>query len=233
MSELTRKVLQFASVLGANFDFDEILEISGHILLVDKDDMEDHAMEVQLALEAAVEEGIIDETFQDNENDAESAEQNGFLSNLGMRGSFDRNEKKADTPEYRIYTFHHSSWQRVVSSLLLDSWKRDIHKHAAMAIEAKTPEVEKRDDRTKVKLFQHWKESDSTVKASDVALDIGQSYKMFGLNEQSTKVYENALEMWKKHQLGNGEKAVGGKSFYRMWFCYYKCFSHTNSILNP
>ncbi len=211
LNELTRKVLQFACVLGSSFDFGEILEISGHILLIPEDERDVHSEEVQLALEEAVIEGILDETLQ-NEDSAGIDESEDIFTSMTIQLGKDTEETKVvDTPEYRVYSFHHSSWQRLVLSLLLDSWKRDIHKHVATNIEAREPDPEKRDHRTKLRLFQHWKGSDETAKAADLGLDIGQGYKMLGLNQHSIKVYVSALEMWKRHALGEGEVAIGGK----------------------
>eukprot|EP00554_Chaetoceros_debilis_P009004 CAMPEP_0194101608 /NCGR_PEP_ID=MMETSP0150-20130528/2290_1 /TAXON_ID=122233 /ORGANISM="Chaetoceros debilis, Strain MM31A-1" /LENGTH=1615 /DNA_ID=CAMNT_0038788273 /DNA_START=63 /DNA_END=4907 /DNA_ORIENTATION=- len=205
LSELARKVLHFASILGSSFDFEEILEISGHILAIPPEDLNQHSIDIHFALESAVEEGILDETLEEEEKE------DGLMASLNIPGSSGKmKDSEKQNYEYRVYTFHHSSWQRLVLSLLLDSWKRDIHKHAAMAIEANWPDAESRDYRTKVKLFQHWKESDNSLKASDLALDIGQSYKMLGLNQHSITVYENALEIWRKHTPDNEESLVAG-----------------------
>merc|ERR1719491_649914 len=41
-------------------------------------------------------------------------------------------------------------------------------------------------------------------------LDIGQSYKMLGLNQHSITVYKNALEIWKKQKPADGESLLAG-----------------------
>ena len=209
LSILTRKILQFASVLGSTFDFNEILQLSGLILSIPPKEMRQHSIDIQLALESAVEEGILDETL-------ETINEGGILTSMlaNKQTSQDEMQEKDDCikdSKYSQYTFHHSSWQRLVLSLLLDSWKCDIHKYAAMAIEAKSHDADSQDYRTKVKLFQHWKKSENSLKSFDLALDIGQSYKMLGLNQHSTSVYGNALEIWKKHKPADGESLIAGK----------------------
>jgi hypothetical protein len=99
-----------------------------------------------------------------------------------------------------VYSFHHDTWRRVILSLLLDSYLQDIHKHAAIAIEDRIGEEDSQDYATQVKLFRHWKESANTVRAAQVALDIGRNFKLLGMNLHSIQIYQDAIEMWKKHE---------------------------------
>jgi len=206
LDDLTRKALHFASVLGASFELQEIVEISGHILCIPEEEKEQHSLAIKTSLEAAVEEGILDVTVQD-ESDVD--EEHSKISMMMIKVDCSDGQIHKYLPR-RKYSFYHSTWRRLILSMLLDSWKRDIHKHAAMAIEARSPDPETRDYRTKVKLFQHWKDSEDTLKAADFALDIGQSFKMLGLNLHSIKIYDDALEMWRKHKPSKSEDTIGG-----------------------
>lgn len=213
MDDLTRRVLHFASVLGHSFEVREIIDIAEHILCVPSEEKAQLAHDIDAALQTAVAEGILDEMVRIHDADEDDECDKIKLMTIQC-DSNECDEKEIDTR--RVYSFYHSTWQRLILSLLLDSWKRDIHEHAAMAIEARLPNTEQRDYRIKVKLFQHWKESENTVKAADLALDIGQSYKLLGLNQQSIKVYEDALDMWRKDQPAEGEELIAGKCFERL-----------------
>jgi hypothetical protein len=71
---------------------------------------------------------------------------------------------------------------------------------------------------TKVKLFQHWKGSENTIRAAEVALDIGKSFKLLGMNLHSIKVYEDAIDMWKMKGTVNDEDIVAGAYLFAMPF---------------
>ena len=222
LDDMARKTLHFAAVLGMTFSFNEILEISEHILSISEEGKEKHAIAIHLALQAAVDEGIIDEIVEDDERVDEAED---TISSMMINFRVEADGGADDTPANEhegqkrsfdrsgglMYIFYHDMWRRVISSLLLNSRKRDIHKHAAMAIETRFPDEGRRDYRTKVKLFRYWKESGNSINASKLALDIGQSFKLLGLNLHSISVYEDALDMWKKHDPMEGEDTIGGK----------------------
>ena len=127
----------------------------------------------------------------------------------------DDNSMHDSAVEY-LYAFYHDTWRRVIKSLMLESWVRGIHMHAATAIEASVPDNDMRDYGTKVKLFQHWKGSENTIRAAVLALDIGKSFKLLGMNLHSIKVYEDAIDMWQRHDPTEGEESIGGKSILRI-----------------
>jgi predicted ATPase len=191
------------------FVLSEILEISEHILCISDDDKEQHALTIRRSLKAALEEGILDENIRDDENDAGASSNASVVSNMLVDT---RSTKKNDDSllDYS-YTFYHDTWRRVIKSLMLDSWIQDIHMHAAMAIETRVPDNDMRDYSTKVKLFQHWKGSANTIRAAKVALDIGKSFKLLGMNRHSIGVYEDAIDIWKRCKPMEGEDTVAGK----------------------
>ncbi len=224
LDDMTRKVLHFASVLGESFKIREMVEISEHILNIPQKDKEDHFYAIQDALSAAVEDGILYEIVLDEESvDEERNKIKSMLISVDSKEDFED-----ETENRRVYSFCHSTWRRLILSLLLDSWKRDIHKHAAMAIEARSPDANSRDYRTKVKLFQHWKSSENTVKAAELALNIGQSYKMLGLNLHSIKVYDDALNMWRKVQPDEEEDLIAGN--FLLFFFWTQCHFQSTGV---
>ena len=209
LDDVVRKTLHIAAVLGMTFVLSEILEISEHILCISDDDKEQHALTIRRSLKAALEEGILDENIRDDENDAGASSNASVVSNMLVDT---RSTKKNDDSllDYS-YTFYHDTWRRVIKSLMLDSWIQDIHMHAAMAIETRVPDNDMRDYSTKVKLFQHWKGSANTIRAAKVALDIGKSFKLLGMNRHSIGVYEDAIDIWKRCKPMEGENIVAGK----------------------
>ena len=209
LDDVVRKTLHIAAVLGMTFVLSEILEISEHILCISDDDKEQHALTIRRSLKAALEEGILDENIRDDENDAGASSNASVVSNMLVDT---RSTKKNDDSllDYS-YTFYHDTWRRVIKSLMLDSWIQDIHMHAAMAIEIRVPDNDMRDYITKVKLFQHWKGSANTIRAAKVALDIGKSFKLLGMNRHSIGVYEDAIDIWKRCKPMEGENIVAGK----------------------
>jgi len=59
-----------------------------------------------------------------------------------------------------------------------------------------------------VKLFEHWKAAGDGIKASALALSIGQSFDQLGLHAQKIQLYEDALELWTGSS--SGSKEFGG-----------------------
>ena len=210
LDDVVRKTLHIAAVLGMTFVLSEILEISEHILCISDDDKEQHALTIRRSLKAALEEGILDENIRDDENDCGSSK-GSVVSNMIIDMDDDEELELDWSLKDNSYTFYHDTWRRVIKSLMLDSWIQDIHMHAAMAIETRVPDNDMRDYSTKVKLFQHWKGSANTIRAAKVALDIGKSFKLLGMNRHSIGVYEDAIDIWKRCKPMEGENIVAGK----------------------
>ena len=208
LDDNTRKALHIAAVMGMSFTPLEIFEVSKKIHAIDHQ-CDEHETLVGKALKSANEQGILDENVYDSQDEC-SSDDNSALSEM-IVDIGDDNSMHDSAVQY-TYTFYHDTWRRVIKSLMLDSWVRDIHMHAAIAIEARVPDNEMRDYSTKVKLFQHWKGSENTIRAAEVALDIGKSFKLLGMNLHSIRVYEDAIDMWKRHDPTEGEERIGGKS---------------------
>ena len=190
---MTRKVLQIACVIGTSFEVDEIVGISTRLMSIGNDEKEQHISEVMYALEQAVEYGIFEELVDNNISDHD-----------------DKLGDEAEEVGKVFYSFQHSSWKRLIQSIILDSFKHDINKYAAFAIEEMYPNQSMRNYRIKLKLFRHWKEAEEKVSAASVALNVGKSFKILGLNEQGIEVYNDALDIWKKYECAEGESRVSG-----------------------
>ncbi len=213
LDDMARKMLHIAAVLGMTFALSEVLEISERILSISQNDKEKHAITIQQSLKAALEEGILDENISDDGDMDSVSSKESALANIVISADVDDCADILDVPLKDIsYNFYHDTWRRVIKSVMLDSWIQDIHMHAAMAIETRLPDNEMRDYSTKVKLFQHWKGSENTIRAAEVALDTGKSFKLLGMNLHSIKVYEDAIDMWKRHETVNDEDIVAGKN---------------------
>jgi hypothetical protein len=78
---------------------------------------------------------------------------------------------------------------------MLDSRKRDMHLTIAKTLE-KQDGSNNDDYLSRMKLFSHWRASGESEKAASLALSIGRSFEELGLQDQSTKVFQDALSMW-------------------------------------
>ena len=190
--------------MGMSFTPFEIFEVSKKTHAIDHQ-CDEHETLVGKALKSANDQGIRDENIYEC-----SSGDNSVLSEM-IVDIGDNNSMHDSAVEY-LYASYHYTWRRVIKSLMLESWVRGIHMHAATAFEARVPDNDIRDYGTKVKLFQHWKGSENTIRAAEVALDIGKSFKLLGMNLQSIRVYEDAIHMWKRHDPSEGEERIGGKS---------------------
>jgi len=207
---MTRKSLHVAAILGMSFTFDELLEVSLQMNGISSaiKEREAYAFLLRESMKAAAQEGILNETIVEvkEEDEVYKAMYNVMVDTDGSTGSID------DHIENVAYSFHHDTWRRINVSLLLDSYVQDIHRHAAIAIEARIPDNDMRDYRTKVKLFSHWKGSDDTIDAGNVALDLGMNFKLLGMNSQSADVYADTINMWKRHEPPEDEERIAGFS---------------------
>lgn len=221
LSDFARKVLQFASAFGLSFDYKELVDLSIHVLNISDEDKCDHLNDLKEALLMAVEGGILDEFVKDDDSDDDAPlELSTVMVQVATKDHFEENSKSGITNatfhgaetdrDARRYCFRHDKWRRLVNSLMLDSWKRDIHKHAALSIVENIQDPEDLDYPTKIKLFRHWKKAQNPTKVAELALDIGQSLKHLGLNPQSVKVYQQAQAMWQSNSVVNGEANIDG-----------------------
>lgn len=201
LDDFTRKILHIASIVGKSFSLMEILGITEHALSIPEEEKKDHAVKLRTSLSLAVEGGILDEGFLSIQVDEEVFR----IENLytGAFSEIDGHQSQCKSPETSqiddlYYVFCHDSWREKILSLLLNSYKRDIHMYIASAIKSSIPDLDASDYRIKLKLFGHLKDGGDTTKAAELALNLGKSFMHLGLNQQSIRVYDEALEIWRK-----------------------------------
>lgn len=217
LSDFARKVLQFASVLGSTFEFKEIFELSSHVLQISSDDSLVHIRKLRLALSEAVNEGILDEYVKDDDSvdetlstsRADICDTDSYIP-IGLSATV---LDESNDENNICYLFRHDSWLRLITSLMLDSWKQDIHEYAALSIENKLNVSAESDYQVKTKIFRHYIKAKNLMKASNLALEIGQSLKHLGLNPQSVKVYEEALAIWRNSSGEGDDECIDGFPF--------------------
>jgi tetratricopeptide (TPR) repeat protein len=191
-------VLQLASVLGRSFALIEIIGISAHLPSININDdggKHKHATMVRDNLDIAVDEGILEYVTTCTNDHLEGMIQKP-LSTLLDAGHEEKNDIEINRDAY--YLFCHDTWRQKILSLLLNSYKQDIHKHAANVMETNILDIEDSSYQTKMKLFSHLKGSGDKIKAAELAIQIGKSFKRLGVNPQSVTLYESTLDMWRK-----------------------------------
>jgi tetratricopeptide (TPR) repeat protein len=216
LDDFTRKTLHLASVLGQTFTLTEVVGVSKHALSIADKEQNSHLKQIRKSLDIAIKEGILDQAlFEDG---AKFRMQNLSLASFPEIDKEEKNDEEDEPQSDFSYHFCHDSWRQKILSLLLDSYKRDIHMHAAGAIELAISDVEESDYRTKMRLFCHLKESGSTPRAAELAIDVGKSFMHLGLNSHSIDVYDEALGMWRRnHDINDDESkdddSIAGFSF--------------------
>lgn len=207
LDDFTRKILHLASVLGHTFTLLEISGISMEAFAVVRDGNEhEHVDRIRTSLDAAVKETILDVVVFPCQVPSKP-----FAMNLQSK----LNEKSNHSTEKqdKYYQFGHDTWRQKILSLLLDSYKRDIHMYAASAIEMSIENLEEADYRTKMRLFSHLQRSGNTRKAASLALHVGNNFTSLGLNLHSIRVYNEALGMWRRnHTNDEDEEYIAGIS---------------------
>ncbi len=193
----------------------DIIEISRHILSINAEEEDDHSNNVLNSLDIAIQEGILDVLESTGEDIANIKKD----ENMSFSEFPDiSNEEKLDESTAMVqqtdtcYRFCHDTWRQKILSLLLDSYIRDIHIHAASAIELRISNIEEVDYRTKMRLLHHQKESGNTLKSADLSLSVGKNFVQLGLNLHSIHVYDAALSMWRNDSSDDKARSIDGFS---------------------
>ena len=209
LNEMTRKTLQFASILGMSFSFKEIFNLSVEINKPTSDEMDEFISSLKSSINKATDEDILSEIFvEHDEYDLEDNDNTQQSDTTEVERSIANGEDHSNSE----YTFHHDTWRRVIRSLMLDSYMQDIHKHAAIAIEKVYPDEDDRTYRTNIELLNHYKGSEDTLNTAKIALNIGNDFKTLGMLQQSEKIYEGAIELWSKHKAPDATDDIAGFS---------------------
>ncbi len=204
LDDFTRKTLHLASVLGHTFTLLEISGISQYAYSVVDGNRAEHIEKIQSSLDAAVKETILDVVVYPCPTQSKPF---GMTANAKLT---DKSTHSQVENKDRHYQFCHDTWRQKILSLLLDSYKRDIHMYAASAIEMSIDNIEEADYRTKMRLFSHLKQSGNTYKAAVLALSVGKSFTNLGLNLHSIRVYNAALDMWRRKHGSADEEYIAG-----------------------
>ena len=197
MNDFTRKVLHIASIVGHTFSLIEIVGISEHVFSINEEEKNSHAKEIRYNLELAVDGGIIEEISREDLDSTAIA-----VAHLHPRTLPEPYEEKNGEPNDSCYhyQFCHDVWRQKILSLLLDSYKRDVHTIAARMYEAYTLDALESDCDANMKLFRHLKESGNASGAADWALVLGKKFTRRDLNLHSIRLYDEALDSWRRGQ---------------------------------
>lgn len=199
-----RNVLNLGAVLGSSFEMIELVAVLQQISK-EQSDIKTVLKKAKDALDVAVSEGILDVT-QEGGDFIEEGNEDGFLGqSMRFQESYHESYHSfgSDSPlatlgessPHLVYIFCHDIWRTTILNLMLDSRKRDMHKTIAKTLE-KQEGQNKGDYLSRMKLFSHWKASGESKKAASLALSIGKSFEELGLQDQSIKVFQDALDMW-------------------------------------
>ena len=213
-----RNALNLGAVIGFNFEFADIIAITQHFAGASRHEKCIQAKKTHDALDFLVTDGILIETCIGG--DAEAASSLDHLSSVVVCS---RNDDPIvtvllkDTNPYEFknksYQFCHDIWRSSILSLMLDTRKKHIHRTIAQILEQHQTVDESDDFSSRLKLFGHWRSAGETCKAASVALAIGSSFESLGLFEQSIKLYNDTLSIWRGTE-AESNTGISGLSEY-------------------
>lgn len=169
---------------------------------------------IVFALNEAVSEGIIDEIFEGGLD-----QRNGeFDEDLEVEDeTFEVSQVEKTGYSNVQYRFRHDTWRENILTLLLDSRKKEIHGKIADSLEKSMNEDGSANDYCfMVKLFNHRKASDNPLKASSLALAIGDSFLSIFLNNQAINIYDEALAMWSSTSESDTADTIAGNKMLHL-----------------
>ena len=206
LGDSVREILFIAAALGVTFEFSEILAVYEQMYSISPNDRDSASDRVCEMVGLAVKENIFEESF-----DLEDTEMDGDVNNdhfndddsykIGRYHGHSKNRKlpifdnknggveRKHRFENKQYRFYHDAWRRNILALLLAARKREILRNAGIALEMRCKGSHKTDYTTKMRLYGYWKESGSTTKAAELALEIGEEFTSLGLNSDSNGEY--------------------------------------------
>lgn len=189
------------AVLGHKFKFTELIAVSQRVLSIPARKETEHSKRMKTGLDMAVKVGILqDSPLDEVDNDFQLRHYSRrHLTRSTFRSiDIDDMEDEDDDGMDISYRFMHESWRSKILSLLLDSYKRDIHMHAANTIKSKITNLEDTDNYTTMSLFHHLKGSGNAVAAAELALELGVLFANQGLTSSSIFLYNESLDMFRK-----------------------------------
>lgn len=215
LDDFTRKILHMASILGHTFTSNEVIELTEQVLSITVDKKADHLRKVEESLKIVVKEGILDDNapHQSVRSEFFSFQQ---ISTSTFQHMEEYEEGDIDdlmddeNVNQSYYQFNNDSWRQAVLSLLLDSYKQDMHQHAATSIETRIVSLKDADYHTKIRLYNHLKLSGNNNKATDLALSVGKSFMGLSLSLHSIHIYNQTLDMWHRNSVDDGNDTLAG-----------------------
>jgi len=191
-----RKVLQTCAVLGLSFSLSDVVRVHPEL----------EEIEIEHALDNAVEEIILVERFEDEEESIslESGSDSTGCDSDSRSGIHeqDRRESKASTGfdlddiDDRFFEFSHAMWRQKVLTTMLKERKIELHRLIAEAMEKDQVHILEQCDISRLlTLFDHWKACGDFCKSAPLALAVGSRLEEWDLAMQSLDLYRDALEM--------------------------------------
>ncbi|GKY95555.1 hypothetical protein MPSEU_000517100 [Mayamaea pseudoterrestris] len=185
-----RKILQTCAVLGLAFSLSDLFQVHP--------EMEEH--EIEIALEASIDEMILVEHVEDDEDftlkSGESSEMSSYAVEQPAGGRTPGGGSLAEIKGDRYFQFSHAMWRQNVLTTMLKERKIDLHRRIAMAMEKDQVLILEQSDISRLlTLFDHWKSCGCFTKTAQLALAIGARLSDWDLSSQSLELYEDALDM--------------------------------------
>jgi tetratricopeptide (TPR) repeat protein len=178
-----RKVLQTCAVFGLSFSLSDVVKVHPEMAELD----------IEIAMEDAVEEMILIEQA-DDEDDSRSLKS----GSTGAGDSGTRSSRSIDGTKGadRIFQFSHAMWRQNVLKTMLKERKIEIHRLIAEAMERDQVSILEQSDISRLlTLFDHWKSCGDFCQTARLSLVVGARLEEWDLCAQSLELYEDALEM--------------------------------------
>jgi hypothetical protein len=194
-----RKVLQTCAVLGLSFAMSDVIQVHPEL----------EELDIENAIDSAVDEMILVEQVEDNDDES------GGDDDLSTKSGSSRDSEDHHTAETgdrrasiavstdgmkalddRFFQFSHAMWRKNVLATMLKERKIELHRCIAESMEkSKVLILEEADISRLLTLFDHWKSCGDFCKSAPLALTVGSRLEEWDLSAQSLELYEDALEM--------------------------------------
>lgn len=197
-----RNVLQLCAVIGIEFELVDAALAYQEMFVNVKDQarQEEAASTLRLALDAAIEEGILEQSHIITEGLPQQSEEEDDIHGRSMGDVSISLKGRHAHPFYlenRRIRFTHDSWRQTVLNVLLDERKQEMHHHVAASLERDLEnDVALNEDDTfdrRMIVFRQWKLSGNFDKASSIALSMGNQMMRFGFNSQAILLFDDVL----------------------------------------
>jgi len=186
-----RTILDLGAVLGTSFDLADIINVTNRTADCPFEDKEENSQKIHDALDFLVNEGILVEVCLGGDVEGEH-----YIENDLRAEPSPSSLKKDHVFQDKTYTFCHDIWRASILSLMLESRKKRIHKFIASSLQAQTKKCNT-DYMSLMKIWNHLTAAGERTQAADVALAVGKSFEGLGMYEQSVKLYEDTLGLWR------------------------------------